>query len=387
MGTKLGLQTQMWDTGPDDYAISCKPFGYKIIWDGRNPGTLPIPVLDKFKAAGVPLYICPHFGGMEDQEREFLDNPIAGANRMLDWLAVFQHRWPHWAGYFILNECGFWWHWREKHSQFVEALAPALENYGMRGIFYNFPVGNPPSSPDLPPYEQDPAGFMADLKAQWAPLVPGIRAMIQHGHALGLNQYAPSYPMATASKFHLLRHRLVLEALPEYYRDIKIVLGEVGIDSADPNPWDKRGWRGHCSAGQYGGEIEWLDIELHKDKGVEGGFVFGNFLPYGPGPGLSWSSFDVVGVPEVRDAILAGANIPDEEEPMPEFTLHGRAVPMAAAVGDTSKVLTPPIYMNPDEFYQRTEDWTYLWQRGTDLGTASKNMYTMGADGVLHPKA
>lgn len=310
MTTKLGLQLQMHEGSADAWAIACRPAEMKVIWQGDQSNTLNTVVLDKYRQAGIPLVARPFTGAGSTQEGQFLANLDVGVQDMMWILRNFRAKWPHWVRYQVLNETGIN-AWAPAHAEFVRRIAAEARSEGFTLDLFNFPTGNPSHPAGWPPYESDPAGFMAELRRQWDPYLPGLYAIKEYGHRLGLNQYAPTYPMDVGSKFHILRHRMVLEVLPADLRDIEITVGETSIDRGGDFPREQRGFRSVCSEQQFADELRWLDRKLHEDVNVKVAHIFGSYIIYFDPA----RSFDVAGSGPVQQAIRDGANIPHIEPP------------------------------------------------------------------------
>lgn len=381
-----GLSMQMFDTGPNNFVASCNPSCVKIFWDAWQPQHLPVDVLNWFRDRGIPLLICPVLGTGAKQEALLLSNPVAGAETFMAVAQSFYSRWPYWEMIFVGNEFGIDG-WAENHSRFIEILAPKLWARNWTGGVYCFPTGNPASSPDFPPYEENPAAWLEDLRKRWILYLPGLYAAANNGHYLVLNQYAPGFPMDSPrdAPFHILRHELVWQILPkDLTASLKLVIGELGIDRDRDYPLPLRGWKAVCSPQQLADNIIWLAGRLGQFPAIKRGIFFGGWLPYFD------SSFDIIGIPEIQQVL---ANLKDEEvQPVPEtYKLHGRAEAMAWKHGDTSKVLTPPTYLIAGSFFvQVTQLRTYFWcgEYGTDIGWSVANEATMGIGDsfILNPK-
>lgn len=315
MGTRLGLQCQMTERSAEDYAISCRPWGYKIIWDAYQANGLNVAALDRLRGAGVPVDVRLFTGSGAEQEARFFSEPELGAHTAISLLESFRAKWPHFRIYQVANETGLW-NWAERHSEFTAHLARMGAERGFTIAHYAFPVGNPSHPANYPSYESDPGAWIEELRRQWVPFLPGLYAIKDANHLLCLNQYGPGADMFEAAPYLMLRHRWLKSVLPADLRNIRIVLGEAGIDAgcaSPPAPKGKRGYKALTTSAGYADQLRRLDAELHSDANVEGAWIFGSFLPY-------WNAsidptFDVVGDGFVRQAILDGANIPHIEQP------------------------------------------------------------------------
>ena len=173
----------------------------------------------------------------------------------------------------------------------------------------------------------------------------------------------------------IYHHRHVRAALPKGLVDKPIWATEFGLDYQG-RAGD--GWSGPTWGWTPERYAEWIEATAATLTDVEHGIVF---LSEETDP--TWASWRVVGHNVIADAVARANKAEDKRREQTMLELHGRAAAMAAAIGDTSKVLTGPVYMTPDTFYQRTERYTYTWTRGDDTGIAAENRYSMGADGVL----
>jgi hypothetical protein len=368
MGTKLGIDFQMFEGSCDQWDRDCHPKAVLLIWEAGQPGTLNLTALNQYASAGIPVYIRPHVGSGASQEGNYLQDPVAGSEIMMGIIQSFYDRWPHWAGVQVLNETGIGG-WSLKHAQFVQQMAYKMRAKGWTGIFFNFPVGNPSHPAGFPSYESDPAGWYAGLAQAWQGFMPGVRAIIEHNQVLGLNQYAPYNPFSTGSLWWILRHRAVLKMMRENMSfdttGLRIMFPETGRDGGADNLPTPKGWRGFMSVDSFANQLRWLDAELHKDKEVEIGFVFCGFMPYFD------NTFMATGETAVKQAFLDGANIPhipdEEEPPMPttyEYVLGFLAYYQAhPEIGPAASAETYDGFGNN---LQLTEKGILYWHKATN---------------------
>lgn len=366
---KPGVTCQMFDTGPCQYMADCKPKGLKVIWGAFEADNLPVYWLEWFEDKGIELTIAPHFGSYGMQSADafqcdyLLKNPALGAERFDEIANSFYRVYPKWKQIFVGNEFGIRL-WLPLHSEFIERLSPLMRDKGRLAGFGVFPVGNIANSPNAPRYHDDPMGMKADLKQQWEPFKRGIDALIAYDMRLVLNQYAPDYPLSTDGKFFLYRHELLYEAgitLP------KLVLGECGlVDRGGPiHSFDQRGWKAVMGEAQAAQEVQLMAARLDQSPvEITDAFVFGGWLPYGPGEHESWESFDIAGVEPIKQVLRLlkdrvweqpqnGGNMPYE------YVLGFKSY--AAAHPAVGEAYGPLVYDAHGNALQRTKNGYLVW--------------------------
>ncbi len=339
MGTKLGFVTQMNEEGPWNYGWSLRPNRMKLVWEHQQLRGLPVAALQGMRNAGMRVCLRPHFGDGAGQVALFLRDIDAGVRLALETAIEAQSRFKF-ATIQIGNEFGIEGD-LPAHSEFVCKLAPLLRLENITAELGDFPVGNPASSSNAPPYEEHEVEWLEDLQGRWWPFYPALRAIMEYGHNLGLNQYAPTANLGDPLvPFTLYRHELCLKAWPaDIANGISIVVGETGIDYGIIDQSKKWGWRKFCNAKTYGDVLRAIDRRYHRCRNIVAAEVFGLHLPYFPNGDTF--SINIGDPPEIRQAYLDGANIPHEEGPVPtQPEWWGRFLDIARERPQVGKAIT-----------------------------------------------
>ncbi|MFC2046132.1 hypothetical protein ACFLTC_01245 [Chloroflexota bacterium] len=153
----------------------------------------------------------------------------------------------------------------QRYADFDSERVRIMDGYGYRVVVGSFSVGNP-----------------SDL-AWWKDYVPALEEAWRYDGALALHEYGwPS--LDHESPWYLLRHRKLYEGepehnwegLPEYLRNMPLLITECGLDGIIANGGRPRGWQvlhGNRQ-GPYLRELAWYDAELQNDPYVVGAAIY-----------------------------------------------------------------------------------------------------------------
>jgi len=299
---KLGIQTERFDQAVFDFCVRANIGVFKAI----APQSVALLGQLRLALPECKFIYRPHF------ETQPLDDPERRAREAVDAVMGHLEQFPY--DYTELyNQTGLWKKAYDYIAFTIEA-ARLLEARGQKLLAYSFSWGNPCGFVQ-DPYEDDPARWLDGLREHWAPYCDGLRAVQAAGGGLALHQYkVPDED----DKFSIFRHRLVREVLPDDLKDILIDLTEFGLDHrADPGA---SGWSGDSwgwTPAQYAAWLIKTARAIGKEVARAAIFICGTDM---------WTSFDILGHPEIADAI-AEANRPTDGTVLPDWIedLRGQA--------------------------------------------------------------
>lgn len=262
MNSKIGVHLIPAHGRPSDieYIRQLQPRSIKII----DPDVEKVSQV--FSAAPNALFLLRNHP-ISEQKHDMYTNPIATgirhANELHEMVSRLEKQalergrpFPSRSQITVpgINEPPVWYHLNET-VKYYTAFLDKLNFLDMSGCALNLSVGWP-------------ANRGADTPVDWSAYEPVHQAILRGNHYLVLHEYWDRNGPQHMWKWWAGRY------LQCPWNDVRIIIGECGVDQAVAGPVGHHGWQGLMSPQEYVNQLAWYDEQVRADDRIH------SFMPF-----------------------------------------------------------------------------------------------------------